>query len=180
MFARGDEGATSAIGAASNPRSVSPSLDDVSAESFDAAREITVVSLARGVVAVPSARNLPPGLSGGGVEVVAGEFDPCEVVSSGIEGTADVAVGVLALPGEPPVLEGAPDAVDGVEDFAGAEVSAPRPADDFPEDPDDESDDGPDGSAPAVAWPETTAAPTPSVISKPANLLMPHRLADRG
>jgi hypothetical protein len=91
-----------------------------------------------------SARNLALGLSRGGVDdVVAGEFDPCEVVSSGIEGTANVAVGVLVLPGEPPVLGAAPDAadavcepaegvddgevpdaVDGVEDPADAEVSA--------------------------------------------------------
>lgn len=143
MFAHSDEGATSAIGAVSNPRSESSTLDDVSAESFDAAREITVVSLARGVVALASARDLPLGLSRGGVEVVTGEFDPCEVVSSGIEGTANVSVGVVVLPDEPPVLRAVPDAadavgepaegvddgevpdaVDGVEDPADAEVSA--------------------------------------------------------
>lgn len=75
--------------------------------------------------------------------MVAGEFDPCEVVSSGIEGTAVVAVGVVVLLGEPPVLGAAPDAagtvcelaedvddgevpdaVDGVEDPADEEVSA--------------------------------------------------------
>lgn len=143
MSAGSDAGATSAIGAGSNPRSVSSTLDDVSAESFDAAREITVVSLARDVVASASARDLPLGLSRGGVEVVACEFDPCEVVSSGIEGTANVSVGVLVLAGEPPVLGAAPDvadavgapaedvddgevpdAVDGAEDPADAEVSA--------------------------------------------------------
>jgi hypothetical protein len=141
MSAGSDEGATSAIGAVSDPRSVSSTLDDVAAESFDAAREITVVSLARGVVALASGRDLPLGLSRGGVDLVAGEFDPCEVVGSGVEGTANVAVGVAVPPGEPPVLGAAPDAavceptegvddgevpdaVDGVEDPVDAEVSA--------------------------------------------------------
>jgi hypothetical protein len=116
---------------------VSSTVDDVSAESFDAAREITVASLVRGVVASASARDLPLGLSRGGVEVVACEFDPWEVVSSGIEGTANVSVGVVVLPGASPLLGAAPDAADAVEPAEGVDDGAVPDAVDGVEDPAD-------------------------------------------
>jgi hypothetical protein len=96
-----------------------------------------------------------------------------------MEGTVSRVVGVVAL-GEPPVLTPPPEASDvvcapvDVEDPDGGLVEAPD--DELVEDPDEESDDELDGSARASPCPESTAAPTPMLIIRPANRPMPRSI----
>jgi hypothetical protein len=79
------------------------------------------------------------------------------------------AVDGVELSGKSPVLT----AVLGASDVVCAPVDVEDPDGELVEVPEDESDDESDGSARASPCPESTAAPTPSAIIRPANRPIP-------
>jgi hypothetical protein len=174
--------ATLSIGAVAAARTVLSTFGTAVAPAA-AADEIIVEFHDRCVATSVSERDFPLGASRGAAAVEGCVIESFDVVSSGMEGAVNRAVGVVALLGEPPVLTAPPEAsasdvvcapVD-VEDPDGELVEAPDdelvepPDGELVEDPDEESDDELDGSACASPCPESTATPTPSVKTRPAN-----------
>jgi hypothetical protein len=161
------------LGAAS---SVSPTFG-TAVDLVGAADEVNVRG--RCVATSVPKRDFPLGTGVAAVED--GVIESFDVVSLGIKGAVNGAVGVVALLGEPPVLTATPEASDvvcvpvDVEDPDGEFVGDPveelveAPDGELVEVPDEESDDESDGSARASPCPQSRAAPTPSVIIRPAN-----------